>query len=80
MSIIQTSVISMLYCRHECGVSKATQSIQDSDKESVISSLCLHFVLLASKAELDETVHGLKSLDVLSLVKSNPIISRQLFV
>ena len=45
-----------------------------------ISSLCLHFIILSAKAELDEMVNGLKSLLVLSLVRSNSVVARQLFV
>ena len=55
-------------------------SIRDAEREGIISSLCLHFVILSAKAELDEMVNGLKSLEILSLVRSNPAIARQLFV
>ena len=58
-------IIIILTPRYECGITKPTASIQDSDREGVISSLCLHYVVLASKAELEE---GLKSLGVLSLI------------
>ena len=66
-----------ILCRYECGISKPTLSIKDED---IISALCLHFVVLSIKAELDDLVNGLKSLDVLSLVRENPVLARQLFV
>lgn len=67
-------------CRYECGISKPSASIPDADKEGVISSLCLHFVVLATKAELDDMVNGLKSLGILALIRENPVLARQLFV
>ena len=73
-------IIIILTPRYECGITKPTASIQDSDREGIISSLCLHYVVLASKAELDDMVEGLKSLGVLSLIRDNPIMARQLFV
>lgn len=69
-----------LNIRYDCGVSKAVHSIAESEKDDIISSLCLHFVILTSKAELDGLVNGLKSLEVLSLIQSNPNTSRKLFV
>ena len=55
-------------------------NIRDVEREGIISSLCLHFVILSAKAELDEMVNGLKSLEILSLVRSNPVVARQFFV
>jgi hypothetical protein len=55
-------------------------TIREVEREDIISSICLHFVILSAKAELDEMVNGLKSLEVLTLVRSNPGVSRQLFV
>ena len=68
------------YYRYECGISKPTVNIRDVEREGIISSLCLHFVILSAKAELDEMVNGLKSLEILTLVRSNPGVVRQLFV
>lgn len=67
-------------CKYECGISKPTATIQDADREGIISSLCLHFVVLATKAELDDLVNGLKLLDVLTLIREYPVLARQLFV
>lgn len=67
-------------CRYECGISKPTVNIRDIEREGIISSLCLHFVVLSAKAELDDLVDGLKSLEILSLVRNNPQVARQLFV
>lgn len=67
-------------CRYDCGISKPTASIQDADREGIISSLCLHFVLLTSKAELDDMLEGLKCLGVLTLIRNNPVVTRQLFI
>jgi transcription antitermination factor NusG len=55
-------------------------TVREVECEDIISSVCLHFVILSAKAELDEMVNGLKSLEVLTLVRSNPGVSRQLFV
>ena len=61
-------------------MSKPTSGIRETDRDGIVSSICLHFVVLATKAELDQLVDGLNALGVLSLVKNNPILGRQLFV
>ena len=50
-------------------------NIRDVECEGIILSLCLHYVILSAKAELDEMVNGLKSLEILSLVRSNPVVA-----
>ena len=40
--------------RHECGISKPAAGIRNADRNGIVSSVCLHFVLLATKAELDQ--------------------------
>ncbi len=67
-------------CRFECGVCQPTAKIQDRDRKDIISSLCLKFVILAVKAELDQLVEGLKTLDILTLVKNNPVSAKILFI
>ena len=66
-------------CRYECGISKPTMNIQDVEREGIISS-CLHFVILSAKDELDELVNGLNFLEILSLIRSNPMVAHRLFV
>ena len=74
------TVYSLYVRRYECGISKPTGCIQNADREDIISSLWLHFVVLTAKAELDDLVAGLKSLDILSPVRENPVLSCQLFI
>ena len=52
-------------------------NIQSVEREGIISSLCLHYVILSAKAELD-MLNGLKSLEILTLVRNNPGAARQL--
>lgn len=55
-------------------------NIEESDRDTIISSLCLHSVILMSKAELDQLIDGLKCLEILELLKSsNPCVSHKLF-
>lgn len=54
--------------------------IRDVDRDSIISSICLHYTILVSKAELDDMIKGLKSLDVLSLLRRNPAATCDLFL
>ena len=61
-------------------MSKPTSQIRDNDREDTISSISLHFVILMAKAELDQLINGLNALGVLTLVRNNPKLSRQLFV
>lgn len=55
-------------------------NIEESDRDTIISSLCLHSVILMSKAELDQLIDGLKCLEILELLRSNPCVSHKLFV
>ena len=42
------------------------------DKDTIIEVVSLHYVLLNSKAEMDQFLMGLSALGVLGAVKANP--------
>ena len=42
--------------------------------------MCMHYIILIVKAELDQVVSGLQTLDVLSLLRESPTVTRPLLV
>ena len=69
-----------LLSRYNCGISQSAQQIRANDQTVIISAMCLHYTVLAIKAELDQIVNGLETLDLLFLVRQNPTAARPLFV
>ena len=67
-------------CRYDCGISQPTAKIRECDRERIINNFCLKFVILVAKAELDQLLEGLKSLDMLSLIRNYPASSQKLFL
>ena len=66
--------------RFDCGICQPTDRIEEENRQDIISSMCLHYVILLAKAELDQLVDGLKSLDVLDILQKNPTTARQLLI
>lgn len=60
--------------RFDCGVCQPTTSFTLADKESIISSIALHYTIYSCKGELDELKLGLSSLNFLDLLKQNDCI------
>ncbi len=50
--------------RYECGVSQPVQTIRMADRYSIISAIALHCSVTMCKAELDQLVEGLRTLEV----------------
>ena len=42
--------------------------------------MCMHYVILMLKAELDQLVDGLNAMNMLSLIRRQPIAARQIFI
>lgn len=66
--------------RYDIGVSQPTSSLQLIDCDQIVQSFATHFSIMRVKAELDQIVEGLKTLDLLDLIHSNPNRMRSLFV
>ena len=65
--------------RFDAGVSSLSNTVSINDKESIATSLAMHFVLYVSKAELDELKEGMSLLGVLELLQNNMVVMRTLF-
>ena len=50
------------------------------DQATIVSAMCLHYTILVIKAELDQLVKGLETLDILSLLWEHPPAARPLFI
>ena len=50
--------------RFECGISKPVVSIEEVDKEKIITAMALHFSISVCKTELDQLINGLETLQV----------------
>lgn len=50
--------------RFSCGVTQPSVKLKLKDRDKIISSLCLHFTVLA---ELEQLHHGLSTLEVSTL-------------
>ena len=56
----------------ECGFVKPTSVIKLRDKGDLVRTLCLHHLILKSKAELDQLKEGLHNLRVAAAIESMP--------
>ena len=65
--------------RYICGVSKPVVHIPFSEKEKVISAMCLHYTILVSLAELEQLRRGLSMQWFNYLMDSFPIVLREAF-
>ena len=64
----------------ECGVTKPAVTMHLSDKEKMISAVCLHYAVLGSLAELEQLRRGLHTLRFSALMESYPTLFKQLFL
>ncbi len=62
-----------------CGFCKPTTKLSLNDRPSIVQTITLHFVLLQSKAEIDQYVEGLKSLGVLDVIREHPGLLQSFF-
>ena len=64
----------------DCGVTKPAMMISITDKESIISAVCLHYAILGSLAELEQLKRGLQVANFSSLMEKYDLLFRHLFV
>ena len=50
------------------------------DQATIFSAMCLHYTILAIKAELDQLVKELETLDILSLLREHPTAACPLYI
>lgn len=63
----------------DCGVTKPTMMMHLTDKEKVISAVCLHHAVLGSLAELEQLRRGLQTARFSVLMEHHVSLFRQLF-
>ena len=66
--------------RYDVGVTQPSHTSQFADLDCIVQSLAMHYSVVCVKAELDDMVDGLKTLDVLGLIRTNGNKLRPLFV
>lgn len=64
----------------DCGVMKAPMMMQLSDKESVISAVCLHYSILGSLGELEQLKRGLQTAGLSALLEQHGSVMKDLFL
>lgn len=66
--------------RFTCGVTQPTYGMKLEDKHAIVSSLCRHFTIYATAAELDQFIKGLETLNFHSLMLQYPSIFQKVFM
>jgi len=66
--------------RFDCGVTKASCVIPFSEKDKVVSALCLHFSTLVTLAELEQLKRGLMFQKLYCLMEEYPSVLRAAFL
>lgn len=64
----------------DAGYTLPVMSLQLDDREHLIQTLRLHYVLLRSKAVLDQLITGLSCLGVLDSIRENPGMFEPYFI
>lgn len=57
--------------RYDVGVTQPSHTLALADLNCMVQSLAMHYAIVFVKAELDDIVEGLKTLDVLGLIRAN---------
>ena len=65
--------------RFDAGMSSTSSLITISDKESIATSLGMHYVIFHAKAEIDQLKEGLRLLGVLDILLHNTDVMLPLF-
>ena len=65
--------------RFDLGFGKMADSFTKFDVDQLVSGVCSHLIIYKQKAELDQIVQGLQSLDVHKLIRGNTAIANFLF-
>ena len=63
-----------------CGFTRPISTLTLRDIPLLVESVSLHASLLVVKAELDQLVEGLRDTPVLEMMRSNPVLCRDLFI
>lgn len=58
--------------RFECGISKPSTAYHIDDIPTILRLICLHFIILQRKAEIDQLIEGLNDLGFLEFLKEHP--------
>ena len=64
----------------ECGITKPVMKMNLTDKEKVVSAVCLHYALLGSLAELEQLKRGLQTVRFTLLMERYAYHLKQLFL
>ena len=65
---------------YDCGIHQPLHTIKKAKNECLVSAVAKHYSVISCKAELDQILEGLDTMQVLDLIRGNPSIMRQLLV
>lgn len=63
----------------DCGFVEPFSSVKMQDRVDIVQSISLHYVILRSKAEMDQFADGLRSCGVLDEMQQNSSLTRSFF-
>ena len=66
--------------RYEIGIAQPSGTLQLSDLDRIVETSATHYSIVSVKAELDQIIDGLTTLEVLDLIVHNPNGMEALFV
>ena len=66
--------------RFDCGVTQPHINLSLSDREKVVSALCLHYTVFSCLAELEQLCRGLSTFQFSMLVECHTNLFRPLFI
>ena len=66
--------------RFDAGVTVPSSSLAIEQRDDIIRSLVMHYLVFSCKAELDQLKQGLSELEILKLLHTYPALFKPLFV
>ncbi len=64
----------------ECSFTKPPVTVVLLDKPTIVKAVALHYLILKSKAEIDQLKKGLATLGVLNAIELHPLLFEPLFI
>lgn len=66
--------MSLTFVNYDIGIAQPSKDLQLGDCGRVIKLCAAHYTIHSVKAELDQLCDGLRCMDVLQLIRQNPVL------
>ena len=66
--------------RYDIGIAQPSQSVEIIDRDRIVQGIASHYAIIRVKAELDQILEGLNTLELQDLIRQNPQKMRPLFL